>query len=140
MGPFYTSPATIAPLGSSDHRVVKWYPCYTPNTKSSNACKQPFRRFSLPARHAFGRWLASQNWSSTDENITTEDLACAFTHKLSQASDTFFPMKVGKLHSSDKPWMTASLKKLIQLRQRAFHDDNPDLWHHYRDKVKREII
>ena len=36
--------------------------------------------------------------------------------------------------------MTASLKKLIQLRQRAFHDGNPDLWHHYRDKVKREII
>ncbi len=36
--------------------------------------------------------------------------------------------------------MTASLKKLIQLGQRAIHDGNPDPWHHYRDKVKREII
>ncbi len=78
-------------------------------------------------------WLTSQNWSSTDQNISTDDLA-------SQACDTFFPMKVGKLHFSDKPRMTASLKKLIQLHQRAFHDGNPDLWHHYRDKVKREII
>ena len=48
-------------------------------------------------------------------------------------------MKTIKLHPSDKPWMTASLKNLITLRQRAFDGGNINLWHHYRDKVRLEI-
>ena len=51
----------------------------------------------------------------------------------------FFPMKIIKLHPSDEPWMTASLKNLIMLRQRPFHSGNINLWHHYIDKVRLEI-
>ena len=70
------------------------------------------------------------------QNFTIEELVSAFTSNISVAMGIFFPMKIIKLHPSDEPWMTASLKNLIMLRQRPFHSGNINLWHHYIDKVR----
>ena len=61
------------------------------------------------------------------------------THTHLACHGYFFPLKTVKLHSSDKPWMTAHLKNLIKPRQRAFHSGNINLWYHYRDKVRHAI-
>jgi hypothetical protein len=83
--------------------------------------------------------VTRQDWYADGQNYTIEELVSAFTSNISEAMGNFFPMKTIKLHPFDRPWMTASLKNLIMLRQRAFHGGNINLWHHYRDKVRLEI-
>ena len=48
-------------------------------------------------------------------------------------------MKHGKIHPTDKPWITPYIKQLIRDRQRAFHYGNMRQWRIYRNKVKFEI-
>ena len=53
--------------------------------------------------------------------------------------DRFFPAKQVKCHSTDKPWLTPYIKRLIVKRQRAFHSVNEYQWRTYQNKVKFEI-
>lgn len=141
MQTYYNKPAILAPIGTSDHNVVKWLPCCNNicTTRLNNKCQ--LRRFPRSERDAFGRWLTSQDWSADDSNLASvEDLSMSFTSKISQAIDDFFPLRSIKLHHSDKQWMTASIKKIILERQQAYHSGNSHLWRHYRNKVKSEII
>ena len=48
------------------------------------------------------------------------------------------PIKEKKVHISDPPWITAELKHLIKLRQRAFHNKHLDSYRHYRNLVYTE--
>ena len=140
MQSFYNKPEIIAPIGTSDHNVIKWHPSDGTRSPRSTTTKCHLRRFPQSRCEAFGRWLTSQDWSANLPNPSANELASAFTLRVSQAIDDFFPLRNVKLHHSDKPWMTASLKNLIMERQRAFHCGNIHLWHYYRDKVKLEII
>lgn len=138
---FYDIPSITAPLGTSDHKIVQWCPRISAHVNiPTTARKRHYRCFPQSAREAFGRWVTHQDWHVDGQNLTIEELVSAFTSNISAAMDKFFPKKIIKLHPSDKPWMTASLKNLIMLRQRAFHSGNINRWHHYRDKVRLEII
>ena len=49
-------------------------------------------------------------------------------------------MRPIKFHPTDKPWITPTIKLLINERQRAFHSGNVHQWRHYRYKVQREMV
>ena len=66
-------------------------------------------------------------------------LANSFTEELNFAFDRIFPIETVKIHHTDKSWMTPNLKNLVNLRQKAFHSGNKDLWRHYRIKVRNEV-
>ena len=138
MHSFYTKAEILAPVGTSDHKVIKWYP---KNNGIARPCtnKRRRRRFPRSGYDAFGRWLISQDWPIVSPNHSTDDLASDFTSKISQGIDKFYPLSSVKLHPSDKPWMSSFFNSLIVKRQRAFHSGNIHLWRHYRDKVKLEI-
>ena len=138
MHSFYANAEILAPVGTSGHKVVKWYPKNNGTARPSTT-KRRRRRFPRSGCDAFGRWLISQDWPIVSPNRSTNDLASDFTSKIYQGIDKFFPLSSVKLHPSNKPWMSSSLKSLIVKRQRAFHSDNTRLWRHYRDKVKLEI-
>ena len=52
--------------------------------------------------------------------------------------DTIMPIKQTKLHINDPPWITASFKNLIKLRQKAFASGDTKRYRHYRNVVNRE--
>ena len=136
----YCKPVTMAPLGSSDHNIVKWA-AKTINERIDNkTIKKNVRSFPRSARESFGRWCHSRQWfTNVESKRCASSLAFSFTNELNTAVDYIFPSKVIKIHNSDKPWMTPVLKKLINQRQKAFHSGNLDLWRHYRLKVRNDI-
>ena len=72
-------------------------------------------------------------------SISTDNLAISFTIDVNTALDHFFPIKTIWFHPTDKPWITAYIKKLIKKRQQAFHSGNIQMWRIYRRKVQKEI-
>ena len=138
--PFFNTPTVLAPIATSDHKIVKWDPITSVYTNlSAQVRKRLYRCFPQSAHKAFGRWVTSQVWYADGQNLSLEERFNSFTSNISLALSNFFPLKTVKLHPSDKPWMTAHLKNLIKSRQRAFHSGNKNLWCHYRDKVRQEI-
>ena len=136
----YSKHVIIAPLGSSDHNIVKWSVKTNVLRTDNKTIKKNIRSFPMSACAAFGRWCCSREWFSDAESKNSASaLASSFTNELNSAVDRLFPSKVIRIHNSDKPWMTPALKKLIYQRQKAFHSGNLDLWRHYRLKVRNDI-
>lgn len=81
--------------------------------------------------------MTRQDWYAGDQNFTIEELVSAFTSNIYAGIGNLFSMKTINIHP-DKAWMTASLKNL--LHQQAFHNRNINIWYHYRDKARFEII
>ena len=55
------------------------------------------------------------------------------------AIDAISPLKIVRLHTTDKPWMTTSLKQLIKDRQSAFHRGETTQWQRLKSKLQSEI-
>ena len=58
---------------------------------------------------------------------------------IQQQLDNPFPVKRLKRSSTDKPWMTCRIKRLLVKRQRAFSRGHDRLWRFYRNSVARAI-
>ena len=52
--------------------------------------------------------------------------------------DCFLPAKTVKLHEKDKPWVTPEVKKIVEARQKAFHDGKSSHYRRLRNQVNRE--
>jgi len=136
----YKPPEITAPLGSSDHNTIEWRPNTTNNNGKIPTTHSYVRRFPQSSIDAFGRWVSNHSWFSDIENLTCATaLTSSFTNELKTAINNFFPLKRIQKHCDDKPWMTTSLKQLINKRQKAFHSGNEELWRHYKNKVRHEI-
>ena len=109
--PFYNTPTVLAPIATSDHKIVKWDLKTSVCTNlSAQVCKRQHRCFPQSAHEAFGRWVTSQVLYADGQNLSLEDHVNSFTSNISLAMNNVFPFKAVKLHASDKPWMTAYLK------------------------------
>ena len=137
---FYEAPVITAPLGSSDHNTVIWSPCSTNSNRSNKCIKRSAGHFSRSGINGFGLWAGLNNWfSELGPNPSVDDLTESFTPHVNDALDRFLPMRPIKFHPTDKPWITPTIKLLINERQRAFHSGNVHQWRHYRYKVQREM-
>jgi hypothetical protein len=72
------------------------------------------------AKLAFGGWLNGINWSFIYNLNSCEEKTNSFLDLLKYAIDCFFPVRMVKLHATDKPWVTPDFKDLVQKRQKAF--------------------
>ena len=99
----------LPPLGSSDHNMV----CLKsrknpPKLNNKKLWKRDLRESSL---RPFGRWITSFDWSDIFATSLCEDKYEKFNGIMKQMIDIFFPLKLSKLVSCDKPWLTPSLRK-----------------------------
>ncbi|KAI8510960.1 hypothetical protein Bbelb_118760 [Branchiostoma belcheri] len=133
----YQCPSILPPIGLSDHSSVLWIP------KGKRAPDKPTKKLTRPlcqaSVHEFGRWVTSHNWSEVYNATGTAAKTNAFYGTLQDAITTFFPTKVIKTHSSDKPWVTPQIKRLITLRQKAFNKQTCPVWKFYRNATHRAI-
>ena len=131
---YYDVPQILPPLGSSDHNVII---CKPTNPKPANDVKKGLiRNRNESANNAFGRWLSNVNWNSLYHSTSCEDKLNILHNILGM--ELFFPPKPVKIHNRDKPWITGKFKKLIEDRQKAFHQGNDSLYKQLRNAANRE--
>ena len=137
---FYDKPYILAPLGSADHNIVRWVPNKVDAITKPKPIKRLIRRYPLSALNSFGRWASTHQWfSNLGPSPSVDDLANSFSSQVSTAFDSLIPLKSVRFCHSDKPWMSVSIKKLINDRQRAFHGGDVLQWRTLKYKVQTEI-
>lgn len=70
---------------------------------------------------SLGRYLQEIPWDAAlSENESCDDKLAAVTQIINYGLDAIIPVRSVKVHQTDRPWLNADLKRLIQKRQQAF--------------------
>ena len=79
-----------------------------------------YTRKITPAGEAkFGSLLAVQDWAIL-ENKTSDEAVMILDAKLQEWQELCFPLRKHTVRSTDKPWITKRIRRLIRRRKRAF--------------------
>lgn len=133
----YLPPQPLPPMGRSTHLSVLWTPAPTFSSTAPPITKT-YRPVTDSATRSFGQWITHHRWT---EVLTVEDVHdkwSNYTDTITAAYQHFFPTKTRRVHPSDTPWITPRIKRLIEQRNQAFHN-NPSHYKYLRNKVIREI-
>lgn len=133
----YLPPQPLPPVGRSKHLSIFWSPAPT-TTQQRGTTTRTYRPLTDSAVRQFGQWVVRYPWT---EVLTVDDVCTKWDNYVStttQAYHHFFPTKRMTMHSSDVPWITPRVKRLMQQRNRAFYIDS-SLYRTLRNKVIREI-
>ena len=126
----------MPPIGLSDHNSVL---CSLKNATNKNAHRKvQIRQGNNAAKTAFEKWLTDFNWTGLYCTSSCEQKLELFQDIINAGLDCFFPAKTVKLHEKDKPWVTPEFKKIIEARQKAFHDGKSSHYRRLRNQVNRE--
>ena len=142
---YYYSPVQNAPLGTSDHNIITWVPLSKDSRNHDLGDFPPKKKcamklFPKSSIDAFGRWTYRHSWfSDLAESPSPDEMAESLTSDLKSAIDLFFPTKTVRIHNTDKPWMTSSIKQLIVERQRAYYLGTREQFKHIKNKVRKAI-
>jgi hypothetical protein len=121
----FLPPLIRPPLGRSDHCGVFVRPVCSLRPSSIPPVKKYVRKFCPASMAAFGARVLSMNWTSlvTEALAYSLDDAVDVLHSgLRQAFDTSFPLRVVRCKVSDPPWLSSSLRLLMNQRDRAFKE------------------
>ena len=67
-----------------------------------------------------------------------EDKVFLFEQINNTGLDLLVPVRPRKIHPTEAPWISSTLKEMIQRRQRAFYNDKIDDFRCLRNKVNHE--
>ncbi len=125
---------SLPPLAGSDHCVISWAPSFSPKPQ---VFKKEVRNFSSANIARFRESVSEFDWlSMVKSSGDLNDSVSVFVGALNALVDLHFPARVIRVRTSDPPWMKASLKLLIDDRDRAYRDGN---WAKYR-RLRSETI
>jgi len=133
---FYNDEAVVGPpLDNSDHQTVFLF---------GKRCQKvqkivklwDFRRSNVDR---FLYLLSITDFSSFLNNDCVDEL-CHIFYAHVYAAMSFVPSDYVTLTTSDKPWITPLLKHLINKRWNAYRCKDWKLYHHFKIKVKQEIM
>ena len=88
---------------------------------------------------AFGQWITHQSWDNVLESTDVSEKCNTLMTTVQSQVDLNLPTRQVKLHTADRPWMTAHVKSMINDRQRAFKKGDNLRWEYLRNKVSRCI-
>lgn len=72
-------------------------------------------------RLGFLRAYGKINWEDLLGNVSCPDQMVEMLHsKMNELNDRFFPMRKRKIRSTDDPWITEEIKRVIRKRKRRF--------------------
>ena len=93
------------------------------------------RHARSPNRKLVFEALSSINWSPLYSMDSCNDKFHYFSFIVNGIVDLYLPMKRIKSDSSDKPWVTPEIKRLITKRQATWNSGNNIMFRLYRNKV-----
>jgi hypothetical protein len=129
---FYNVPEILPPVGFSDHSSVLIKPlkqCMNSrSTRMVRDTRSPNRKLVFEA-------LPSINWSPLYSMDSCNDKFHYFSFIVNGIVDQCLPMKRIKSDSSDKPWVTSEIIRLISTRKAGWNSGNNIMFRLYRNKV-----
>ena len=115
----YETPTQRPPLGLSDHMSIEVQPKARIKSNSSTTTIQS-RDMRPSKRLAMRTYL---EWVDLDTILNSadscEDKSSLLEQIIKTGLDHVMPMRTRKVHSTEPPWITSSLKNLLQRRQSA---------------------
>ena len=135
---YYKPPISGPAFGLSDHLSITVLPKIRQKSQAKSKIIQT--RDKRPSRVAsLGRYLLEIPWDAVlSENESCDDKLAAATQIINYDLDAIMPVRSVKVHQTDRPWLNADLKRLIQKRQQAFSSGDTFLFRLLRNKVNRE--
>jgi len=123
-------------LGNSDHRIVFLKPINVPINRPQLRKVIDFRSSHMIR---FKTSLANYPWHKFYRAELSADDKCDLLHSIIEDALSAFPVSYVKLSAKDKPWMTLTIKSLINRRYEAFRCKQYELYRHYKLKIKEMI-
>ena len=133
----YNKPVILPPIGKSDHSVVMLAPSseYKPNRGLDQLVI--VRSKDRNNKAMFAHALESFDWSPMLYMQDCTDMLLFFNNSIHGLLDQFLPTYTVKRHSTDKPWINDTFRRLIRVRQYAFRQGNLEKYKSCRNKVQR---
>ena len=132
------TPTQRPPLGLSDHMSIEVRAKVRIKSNNSTSTIQP-RDMCSSKRLAMCTYLESVD---LDTILNSADSCEGKTLLLEQiiktGLDHVMPMRTRKVHSTEPPWITSSLKNLLQKRQSALSRGDDQMFRELRNRVNRE--
>lgn len=131
----YSIPTVLDPLGSSDHAVL-----YLASSNPAPVDNVYKKVFDLRASNIspIGQLLQSIDFESLFSDLELNQM-CSLFYDILNDSLSSLPFNIIRCSPNDKPWMTATIKVLINKRFLAYRSGNWVLYKHFREKVKTAI-
>ena len=135
---FYEEPTKMSAFGLSDHITIEVKAKTIAQVKSTKSIKQlsdlrPSKRYAVRA------YLQQVNVSNLIDLVPSCEAKVKMLETIvSIGINSIMPMKSKTVVSNEPPWITSSLKNLIQLRQNALKSRNTVEFNRLRNLVNRE--
>ena len=135
---YYKPPISGPAFGLSGHLTITVLPNACKKSKAqSKIIKTCDRRSNNVV--SLGRYLLEFPWDTVlSQNESCDDKLAAVTQIINYGIDTIIPVRSVKVHQTDRPWINADLKRLVQKRQQAFTSGDTFLFKLLRNKVNRK--
>ena len=134
---WYSTPANLPAVGSSDHAAVLMQTSNSPNYKPGTDIVVSRRVCDHNRKVLLAHELANINWSALYQMELCEDMVTHFYNTVKTVYDAYLPVCNFKRHSSDKPWVTDRFRLLIRCRQFAYQTGNMTAFRKYRNAAQR---
>ena len=134
---YYKPPISGPAFGLSDHLSITVLPNVRKKSQAqSKIIKTRDKRPSSVASN--GRYLLEFPWDTAlSQNEPCDDKLAAVTQIINYGLDTIMPVRSLKVHQTDRSWLNADLKRLVQKRPQAFASGDTFLFKLPRNKVNR---
>ncbi|KAI4902682.1 hypothetical protein NFI96_031745, partial [Prochilodus magdalenae] len=118
----------LPPLGKSDHNLVHLQPQYKPRVRTQPVTTRSFRKWSPGAEAALRDCFESTEWSVLQEPYgeDIEGITHCMTDYMNFCMDVVVPVKTVRCFANNRPWITSSVKGLLNKKKRAFKDNNQE--------------
>ena len=127
-------PIPLSPLGRSDH-IGFFISSHSKSTLSVKKVKA--RDFGKKNQAKFLSLLLNIDWSHVLRHTSVDAAIVSFNATVSSIFDSCFPEKSVRMRSDDPPWITPSIKVILDKMDRAFFKDHA-LFLHLRDLYLRK--
>ena len=134
---WYSTPAKLPAVGSSDHAAILMQASNNPNYKPGTDIVVSRRVCDHNSKVLLAHELANINWTALYQMELCEDMLTYFYNTVKTVYDAYLPVCSFKRHSSDKPWVTDKFRLLIRRRQFAFQTGNMTAYRKYRNEAQR---
>ena len=131
---------SLHPLGLSDHNCVLLIPVYRTALKREKVQSIQVKDWNDDACLTLQGCLDCTDWDMFKESCNNidelTDVTCSW---ISYCENTVIPVKTVKIYPNSKPWISKSIKVLLDKKKKAFREGNLIEMRNTEKEIKREI-
>ena len=132
--------SALPPLGRSDHNLVLLTSTYKPIVQQQPVITKTIKTWSNEAEDALKGCFEATDWNALCQphgdniNAMTE----CVTDYINFCVDIIVPTRTVKCFPNNKSWITTDLKKLLNIKKKAFRDGNRELLKTTQKQIKAQ--